>query len=184
MKKLLLILFLTLILVSPVSSTEEIKAPGWSEFCPEKYVNAEYIPLSEAKKTVVSLSPYCDSDKKWVRNLVKFTVLPALDCRIAENIYRAQIMKKNEIAGYWISRRDEYEKEISSCNNPKIDKTICLLQVKQLEEQRNNQLKINDIMAAQAFSQSMYNLNTQSKINQANSNINNIHLNNIMRGGY
>lgn len=140
MKKLLIII-LIFVIINPALAIETIQAPSWSEFCPEQFVNAEYIDINVKQKHQWKDMLYCGL----------FGVVGLLFCSSFQN------KEKINTNNYWVSRRNEFESELSLCDNPKTDKSLCYLQVRQLELTKNNQLETQAMLKQQAYSQSMTN---------------------------
>ena len=83
-------------------------------------------------------------------------------------------LKNRRMANYWANRRYSFDKEIATCTADKTNQSSCYMQVRQLEELKNNQLRNEAIAASQALQQTINGLNTQNQLNQINTNLNRI----------
>lgn len=188
LKRIFSLLMVLSIFSYPVLAVQEkaavhnaVIAPSWSEFCPARFVNAEYIPISDTKNYCDS---YCHTKKKWVEVLSLITVLPAASCVSQQMSAYKKITEHNQNLSYWNSRKELFDSAIATCaSSPVESQAACYMQVRQLELQRK-QLALQslqaDIMYNQSRTQSLNNINQTIQMQNMNSNLNNIN-NNLNR---
>jgi hypothetical protein len=194
-KRIFNLLVVLSIFISPVGAVQEkaavhnvVIAPSWSEFCPARFVNAQYRHLSDIDFEAMHTMPYCTSQKKWVKVTNKILILPALDCWGATEIRKSMAFKEinehNQNLSYWNSRKELFDSAIATCaSSPVESQAACYMQVRQLELQRKQlalQSLQTDIMYNQSRTQSLNNINQTIQMQNMNSNMNNIN-NNLNR---
>jgi hypothetical protein len=175
MKKIFTLIML-LVFCSPVLA--ETFQPLWSEFCPEKYLHPQEKINKEAERTAWSIS---DSFK---RDLMFLTIINApkiwkedmeLDKAVINNF---KIRREAPVYEYWNNRKIAFDNEIATCNSDKNNQSLCYMQVRQLEQQKNDQLENVKLAERRSYHRAINNLSTQYQLNQMNANINNIKMQN------
>jgi len=186
MKKILSLFVLLSLCTAPVLAIQQGKAvkdndviaPKWSEFCPSEYLGEKPLTSQDGSKM-----GKCHDKRVWVNVLAGITVIPALYC-IGEGYHNQMfIIKHNQSQAYWDNRKQRFDSAIATCvSSPIAGQAGCYMQVRQLEEQRNNQLTQNTLAQKQLQSQSYSNLNQTLQGIQMNNSLNKI--NNNLKYGY
>jgi len=137
MKKALFILLSYLLFINPVFAIETINAPSWDEFCPSQFYNAEYLTPPK---------------KRPVLELVSKLSIIGLPYAWYIDYKRIEATEYNNAILYWKKREKIFNDMISNCNALDINnRVVCYMQVRQIEQQKNNQLKNEEIARNQAI---------------------------------
>jgi len=138
-------------------------APSWSEFCPPQYVNAGEMEVVKPNA------------------LVQF-LLGASLIGIPSASYRLNNYNNALLNNYWANRKRQFDSEIALGSNSQNNdnKIMYYMNVRQIELDKNNQLK-NEQLAQQSLYlqklQMIQRMNTNSTLNNINSNLNGINNN-------
>jgi hypothetical protein len=148
MKK-LLTTFLLLCFTSPAFA--EIQPPKWDEFCPPKYVNAEYIK-DNTLPPIVGFLCAC--------SLVGIPVT-------VNDLNKKKSINTNN---YWVSRREAFNKRMSKYKNitDPNELTYCYLMERQKQAQNDTNLRMSAIETQQyilSAQQNWQRINMQSQMN-------------------
>ncbi len=123
MKRLIVSLIIFSIINYPALAMQEVKPPSWEEFCPEKYINAEYINKIYYKYMGL----------KEILYAISIVGIPA-------NVKNYNKENEKLLNNHWVKRRINFENDIKNCNqlSNNDSKVMCYMQV------RKNQLDIKN----------------------------------------
>lgn len=145
-------------------------APRWGEFCPTKYVNAQYIAA--------------DTGLDVQKNFLVTKRQQFLDRSIIGRPFVVHNLRKRvqaqRVANYWAQRRMIFDNEIKTCSADENNASNCFMQVRQLENARNVQLqnqRIAEIQISQQDQNNALNFFNFLQMQQVNSNLNGINNN-------
>lgn len=162
-QKILTLLLLLSLTMPSIATTQKPQAPQWAEFCPPAYVYAEYQEATYNELTNGLLAASLIGLPIAMNNHNKY--LEALD------------------SNYWVNRREQFNTNISYCNSITNNDNIvnCYMQVKSQEYAKNSEYNNNEMMAAMASkivrSNNYNNFQTTNRLNQLNTNVNNLKYN-------
>ncbi len=146
-------------------------APKWAEFCPSQFVDAEYHEISAYKPS--------NKANMWALTIIGMPYL------WHEQAQHQSKMLYLSASNYWVQRRKVFESEIQTCLGDEQNATACFMQVRQLENSKNDALRQEELAQQQMNLQARMNAQNsiQSSIQsqQLNNSINNLNygLNNI-----
>lgn len=148
MKNLLLI-FIIFCFISPAFA--EIQPPQWNEFCPEEYLNAQYI------------------SRKPLPSFIGFVLACSI---VGAPIAFIDINKqvRVETNNYWVRRREAFNLRIKNCKQytDYTELMYCYLTERQKQAENDANLRMSNIEAQQralAVQQNIQRSNMQSQIN-------------------
>ncbi len=143
----------------PASDPNAIRAPRWSEFCPEEYLNKNFIDwsnLEEREKLLQKNNRFCADKRGWVKTAKYATVLPALYCNGERTSVENDVKYFNTNLVYWNKRKEDFDASMGTCKDLKDDAlAMCYLKVRELELQRD-MVKQNQTIQQQMALQSYY----------------------------
>ena len=152
MKKFAVILFIVLTAILKVFAVDNSGVPKWSEICPAEFYEAQYRPVDNRSLQNLAVMDtkklYCHSDNKVVNVTSKILILPALDCwtatKISKSSHRGENLLFNQNLDYWNQRKQAFDLNIQTCNMADINtRTMCYMQVREIERQKNKELVDN-----------------------------------------
>lgn len=102
-------------------------APKWEEFCPSEFVKAKHREIYKYQPTKIE-------------GLMFLTIVGI------PYVLNQEIKYCNKIAyiarsNYWVERRTTFENEIKSCLADENSATMCFMQVRQMEDNKNAQIQ-------------------------------------------
>lgn len=126
MKKLLCLLML-FVLGCPAFA--EIQPPQWSEFCSQKYENAEYMEYKKHNPLIYPLA--------FVAQVGTLNIVPVF--------WNITIKEKDLVNAnnYWVGRKKQFDNEIALCkeNQQTDNKVSCYMNIRQIELNKTAQLQ-------------------------------------------
>lgn len=151
MKKFVCVLIL-FCFASPAFSA--IEAPKWSEWCPNQYLNAEYMKDNTLPK--------------WADYLLAISIVG-----YPYFIYDLKKYQKIQNNNYWVDRREKFNKRMEECKNITDPNELMYryLTERQIQDDNDNNLRLNNIEARQralATQQNWQYVQNSSRINQLN----------------
>ena len=123
-------------------------APKWYEFCPRIYVHADYQEYkpNKLKNFLLGIS------------IIGFPLIFDEKINVDRN-------------NYWVTRKYEFNEELKTCLADNNNQSVCFMQLRQIENTKNNQLRNEQIAQAQMMHQYLNNLQTQNQLQQINNNL-------------
>ena len=138
-------------------------SPDWSEFCPIKYLNAEYQENNYSYGANVLLG-------------LTIIGLPFV-------IHTGSKSLRLDTSNYWVSRHKAFENEIATCKSDPNNQAQCFMQVWQIEENKTFQNKYIKLLEQSNKNQNYDALQQRLQLNKVNTNLRNINdnVNNLNR---
>ncbi len=128
--------------------------PRWENFCPAEFCYSQY------------------SDYKSNDSLYAFLAISVIGLPWA--VVNSENHKQADNNNYWTNRRYSFEDNIGVCLDNQGDKAACLMQVVQIEQNKNQQLQQNEMAQRMLYQSAANNMQHNIQAQQLNNNLNNI----------
>jgi len=128
--------------------------PRWENFCPAEFCYSHY------------------SDYKSNDSLYAFLAISVIGLPWA--VLNSENHKKADNNNYWTNRRYAFEDNVGVCLDNQGDKAACLMQVVQIEQNKNQQLQQNEMAQRMLYQNAANNMQHNIQAQQLNNNLNNI----------
>ena len=131
------VLSLSALLLISTPIFADIPTPEWSEFAPYEYTDPVNMP-----------QPLKEWSKKRKAAVISTGILSPVIPILVFVQHRSKISNQLETNNYWISRKNQFDKEIETCNSSEV-KPECFMKIREMETSKNQSRTSNLLQVAQ-----------------------------------